>query len=149
MKNKKNKGFSMIELIIVIAIMAILIAVLAPVYTRYLERARRSDDQQIAKTLKEAVEIALADPQLDNPDAGTYLIAGTNAGLTAVDSNDFWDDVAATMDADYTSATLMRDGLPDEMSGTGFTSIELTISANETVSVTITYDASHDDITVE
>ena len=38
---KNNKGFSLIELIVVVAIMAVLVGVLAPAYLRYVEKARR------------------------------------------------------------------------------------------------------------
>ncbi|MCM1143504.1 MAG: prepilin-type N-terminal cleavage/methylation domain-containing protein, partial [Lachnoclostridium sp.] len=37
-KEMNNKGFSLVELIIVIAIMVILVAVLAPQYLRYVEK---------------------------------------------------------------------------------------------------------------
>ena len=36
-KKMNNKGFSLVELIIVIAIMVILVAVLAPQYLKYVE----------------------------------------------------------------------------------------------------------------
>ena len=39
---KKNKGFSLVELIIVIAIMVALIAVMAPSYVKYLHKARET-----------------------------------------------------------------------------------------------------------
>lgn len=58
-----NKGFSLVELIIVIAIMAILIVVLAPQYLRYVERSRNSTDLQNARTIMTAVETWAADPQ--------------------------------------------------------------------------------------
>ena len=46
-KEKMNdKGFSLVELIIVIAIMAVLVVVLAPQYLKYVERSRNSTDLQ-------------------------------------------------------------------------------------------------------
>lgn len=42
MKNiaiKKNKGFTLIELIIVVAILTVLVGVLTPQYTKYVEKA--------------------------------------------------------------------------------------------------------------
>ncbi|CCY59779.1 prepilin-type cleavage/methylation N-terminal domain protein [Clostridium sp. CAG:632] len=44
MKKTTNKGFSMVELIIVIAIMAILAAALAPSLIKYINKSRLSTD---------------------------------------------------------------------------------------------------------
>lgn len=51
---EKNKGFSLVELIITIAIMAVLIAVLAPAFIKYVEQSRRSRDIQTADQIREA-----------------------------------------------------------------------------------------------
>ena len=40
--SKNNKGFSLVELIIVMAILVALVAILAPAYLRYVERSRDS-----------------------------------------------------------------------------------------------------------
>lgn len=56
---KSNKGFSMVELIIVIAIMAILAGALAPALIKYINKSRLSSDvsngQQIASAIQEAL----------------------------------------------------------------------------------------------
>ena len=49
-----NKGFSLVELIIVIAIMAALVALLAPQFIKYVEQSRRSRDIQTADRIREA-----------------------------------------------------------------------------------------------
>ncbi len=63
--NKKidNKGFSLVELIIVIAIMAILVGVLAPQFIKYVESSRQSTDIQNASEIRAAVEAYVAEKQ--------------------------------------------------------------------------------------
>ncbi len=65
MKKMNNKGFSLVELIIVIAIMAILIAVLAPQYIKYVEKSRESADLDNWQSVLSAMQVAYAD--VDNP----------------------------------------------------------------------------------
>lgn len=57
---KRNKGFSLIELIIVIAIIAILTAVITPSFIKYFERARKTRDLNSAKTIGTTFERILA-----------------------------------------------------------------------------------------
>jgi len=71
-KQKCNGGFSLVELIVVIAIMVVLIAVLAPVFTKYIESSRRSTDVQNAAQIKTAVETNAIDQKAagQTPTAG-------------------------------------------------------------------------------
>ena len=60
-RQKSNGGFSLVELIVVIAIMVVLVAVLAPVFTKYIESSRRSTDVQNAASIGESVLADVAD----------------------------------------------------------------------------------------
>ncbi len=71
-KHTQNKGFTLVELIIVVAVIAVLASVLAPQYLRYVERARESNDIQIASALLDAATIAIADPNNNVPSG--YII---------------------------------------------------------------------------
>lgn len=53
---KANKGFTLIELMIVVAIVGIIAAIAYPSYTGYVERARRSDAQGALMGLAAAME---------------------------------------------------------------------------------------------
>lgn len=80
----KNKGFSLVELIIVIAIMAILAAAIAPALIRYIDKSRRGDDVQAAATINTAVTAVLA-----NEDAYDEVASSMNgtAVLTSADAH--------------------------------------------------------------
>ncbi len=91
-KSLTNKGFSLVELIIVIAIMAVLVGVLAPQYIKYLDKSKISADTQLADNVRNAITNTLLDPAVtDNvPAAGTpdTKLPEPGAGAT-----DFWKNV--------------------------------------------------------
>ena len=93
-KEMNNKGFSLVELIIVIAIMAILIVVLAPQYLKYVERSRNSTDLQNATEIRTAIETYAADPEATKAFAttetftvtmGPTVSGGANVGAVTTD----------------------------------------------------------------
>ncbi len=61
---KNNKGFSLVELIIVIAIMAILVGVMAPQLIKYIEKANVSADTQVCDAVRTAVQTTIMDPAI-------------------------------------------------------------------------------------
>lgn len=58
---KKQKGFSLVELIVVIAVMAVLVVVLAPAYLRYVDKSRLQKDVSAIGEVIEAIKIAAAE----------------------------------------------------------------------------------------
>ena len=61
MEKKNNKGFSLIELVIAVAILAILSGILAPQLIRYIEKSREARDMQVIDAVYVAVNSALSD----------------------------------------------------------------------------------------
>ncbi len=76
-KKMNNEGFSLVELIIVIAIMAVLIGVLAPQYLKYVKNSKISTDITNAEEIANAVNAAIADGQISA--AGTITGKGGDA----------------------------------------------------------------------
>ncbi len=92
-ENMNNKGFSLVELIIVIAIMAILIVVLAPQYLKYVEKSRVSSDQATIVEYINAMQVLAADPDvtLTPPAAGGvsgYTLTSATGATAITVSND-------------------------------------------------------------
>lgn len=61
MKKMNNKGFSLVELIVVIAIMGVLMVVLAPQYLKYVEKSRLQKDNSAIAEIANTMKIALSD----------------------------------------------------------------------------------------
>lgn len=62
-KQKNNKGFSLVELIVVIAIMAVLVGVLAPQLIKYVEKSREATDIQTCDNIATALKTYYADEE--------------------------------------------------------------------------------------
>ena len=93
---KRNKmGFSLVELIVVIAIMAIMTAVLAPSLLSYVERSRAQKDTSAMSEVTNAIMLALADQNVYD-EVLCY---------TAADNKSCYVDSLATYDAGHASYT--------------------------------------------
>ena len=79
---KNNKGFSLVELIIVIAIMAILVGVMAPQLIKYIEKTNVSADTQLCDSIRTALTTACMDP--DVVKAGGDLADTTGAAVSGI-----------------------------------------------------------------
>ena len=78
---KNNKGFTLVELIIVIAIIAILVAVLAPNYVKYVDRSRWSSDRNDCESLLGEIKTAVIDVQNDGGTVNDFTAEVTSGGI--------------------------------------------------------------------
>jgi len=97
---KRLKGFTIIELMLVLVIVAVLVAIAYPSYTQYARKAKRGDAQQLLMNWAINQEIWRSNnPQYDDgtnlppPDADSYTLtvsdtSSTDYLLTATPSGD-------------------------------------------------------------
>lgn len=78
MKKTSNKGFSLVELIIVIAIMAILAAALAPSLIKYINKSRLSTDISTGNSIASAASAAMA---VEKANDAAVAYAGTTQNV--------------------------------------------------------------------
>lgn len=78
-KENANKGFSLVELIIVVAIMAVLMGVLGPQYMKFVEKSRMSTDKQNVDAMISALQVYHIDATVD---ASSQLKNGETITLT-------------------------------------------------------------------
>ncbi len=88
-KSLTNKGFSLVELIIVIAIMAVLVGVLAPQYLKYVHNSKVSTDAQNAQEMATAINVAIADQKAAFSAANTvdWTAVGVSAPVSKLTTN--------------------------------------------------------------
>jgi prepilin-type N-terminal cleavage/methylation domain-containing protein len=94
MKKMDNKGFSLIELIIVIAIMAVLVAVIAPNLTGYLSKSKKNTDVSNADTMANIITNALQDFTTD-PEMKFEKTTEADAAASAADSDSYFGGASA------------------------------------------------------
>ena len=95
-KSLTNKGFSLVELIIVIAIMAVLVGVLAPQYIKYLDKSKISSDKQLTDNVRQAMTTTLLDPNVTGAPAKSSsgnLIGGASVATPTGTTNEYWTEV--------------------------------------------------------
>ncbi|MCR4840655.1 MAG: prepilin-type N-terminal cleavage/methylation domain-containing protein [Lachnospiraceae bacterium] len=87
MKKINNKGFSLVELIIVIAIMAIIVGVVTPAYLKYVEKSRIAADMVIFDNIYKAFKTELAVSEYNDETLFTDCFGGETSTNHMIDMN--------------------------------------------------------------
>jgi type IV pilus assembly protein PilE len=125
MLHMRMRGYTLIELLVTVAIVAILASIAIPSYARYLMRSRRSDAQQLMTTISNREAQYLLD-------ARAYTTTLGSAGLN-ISGIDGWTCTTTCTNSSYTIAVALA--------GTGF-SITGTPSGKQVSDGTLTLTSS-------
>ena len=121
LKKRGNKGFTLMEMLIVVAIIAVLIAIAIPIFTSQLENSREATDAaNIRSAYAEVVAAALTDP--DNPHT---------AEIDKVQTQSDWSNTAVK------SSTIGGVTVSDIASGPGKIKIEYVTTGTNAGKITI------------
>lgn len=125
---KNNKGFSLVELIVVILIMAIIAVALAPQVMKWVDESRISADNSNRATIKGAVDAAVADymyndgalgsgfdfkiskNKLEKKGASNYTDVTNDAAAAMTSPTDIEDYVAQVLNGQYLGVEQEKDG---------------------------------------
>jgi type IV pilus assembly protein PilA len=134
-KKLGNKGFSLVELIVVIAIMAVLVGVLAPTLIKNIEKSRESKDAQNIEQIKSSIEVALQDETAYDQAVPTGSAASSNTLVTLTSS-------AASVNSLYSSFKTEFDGIMSvantKLTSKKYKNATVTFTVNEKGQVNVT-----------
>ena len=112
-KKKNNKGFSLVELIVVVAIMAVLMGILVPTLVKNVEKSKKQKDESAIEEIRSQMQNSLADPKFShietivtyNDGTGKKIDIDTPASCppsstatTQTEIDDFLDEVALNIE---------------------------------------------------
>ena len=104
MGRKQNKGFTLAELLIVVAIIAVLVAISIPIFTSQLEKAREATDAaNIRAAYAELTTEAMTSGSVEAKTEGNITINGADANaikytatVKLTQKKDGWQDTSIT-----------------------------------------------------
>lgn len=101
MMKKNHKGFSLVELIVVVLIMGIIAVALAPQVMKWVGTARTNSDSNTSKDIKNAVQVAYADYQSQGGTGTSFTFDFDSTGVGSISDATFKACVQEVSGGDY------------------------------------------------
>ena len=95
-QKKNNKGFSLVELIVVVAIMAVLLGVLVPTLVRNVEKSKKQKDISNLSELRNAIQTTMASEKFSGLEGVITISADENGKFTLNSAGGALDDSGMT-----------------------------------------------------
>ncbi len=130
MKKMNNKGFSLVELIVVVLIMAIIAVALAPQVMKWVENSRLSTDRDTYEQFISNLQIALTDKNLGATVTETTFhikADGVYSGTTQITG-------ATATGIEHALDLVAADWYKAKTKATANTDLTVTVSANKMIS---------------
>lgn len=152
-----NKGFSLMEVIVVVAVACLLIILIVPQLLKYVEEARVSADERMARHVKTAFTVSMLKSQImDDEEYEADLLAFRREGgasVSEIGSNAFGNAVASML-GEVDAEVITDVWVKEQLSSKDASDIIIEVTENDVVKVTIRgshADASggEDEIVVE
>lgn len=129
-KKLGNKGFSLVELIVVIAIMAVLVGVLAPTLIRNVEKSRESTDLQTLDSIRSSVSTALS---IEN--VNSQLSGSTTTTLSDISNASGSTTLLGLLKSELSDDGVIDASMKSKSGQSGDVTIEIAADGKVTVSV--------------
>ena len=100
---KNNKGFSLVELIVVVLIMGIIAVALAPQVMKWVGTARTNSDSNTKKDIKSAIQVAVADAQNKGYTPSAVSATFTSSGVAGLGNSALIDAINEVTGGDYSA----------------------------------------------
>lgn len=129
-KKLGNKGFSLVELIVVIAIMAVLVGVLAPTLIRNVEKSRESTDLQTLDSIRSSVSTALSIEKVNS-----QLSGATSTTLASISGATDSTTLLGLLKSELSDDGVIDASMKSKSGQSGDVTIEIAADGKVTVSV--------------